>query len=109
MTTFTRRLYYDPVRHIDVQCHMTEDDELIISHTHTAWRDVVEFNKEYIKENPRNVHAGNTQKHMVKIGEIPLQIWMDLKERGIADDPQALKKWLMDRDNSHFRTYDGRV
>lgn len=109
MTTYTRRLYYDPVRHIDVQCHIEEDDELIISHTHTAWRDVLEANKEYAKANPKNVHAGNTQRHMVKAGEIPLQVWMDLKARGIAQDKQALRKWLNDYDNRFFRTYEGRI
>jgi hypothetical protein len=34
-------------------------------------------------------------------------VYYDLKRRGIADDPAALKKWLNDGDNRVFRTREG--
>lgn len=88
---------------------MEEDGTFIFRHEHTAWRDIVAANQEYAKANPKNVHAGNTQRHAVKVGEIPLHVWMQLKDEGIAQDPQRLRKWLNDPDNRFFRTYEGRV
>jgi hypothetical protein len=34
---------------------------------------------------------------------------MDLKQKGIVNDPKRLRKWLNDRDNALFRTKLGRV
>ena len=31
-----------------------------------------------------------------KVASIPLSVYYDLKRRGIADDPVALKKWMND-------------
>ena len=36
-------------------------------------------------------------------------LYYDLKEKGILDDPKALKKWLNDADNKAFRTREGTV
>lgn len=45
--------------------------------------------------------------HMV--ARIPLVVLQDLKKRGIADDPAAMRKWLNDPENKYFRTRPGRV
>ena len=42
-----------------------------------------------------------------KVASIPLSVYYDLKRRGIADDPVALKKWMNDSDNQVFRTRQG--
>lgn len=44
-----------------------------------------------------------------RVASIPLTVWEDLKRSGIADDPEALKRWLDDRDNLVFRTRPGRL
>lgn len=44
---------------------------------------------------------------IARVASIPLSVYYDLKRRGIADDPVALKKWLNDGDNSVFRTRGG--
>lgn len=106
---WSRLLYYDPIRHMRVWVDHDEEAGFIFRHEHTAWRGVLECNKEYVKHNGKSVHAGNTQKHMVKAGEIPLQVWMKLKQEGIAQDPKRLRAWLNDPDNRYFRTYDGNV
>lgn len=109
MSVYSRRLYYDPERYLDVWCDQDEEGQIIFRHVHQAWREILEYNKEYAKANPKNIHAGNTQKHAVKVGEIPLQVWMRLKEEGIANDPKALRRWLSDPENRYFKTYEGRI
>ena len=44
---------------------------------------------------------------LARVASIPLSVYYDLKRRGIADDPAALKKWLNDPDNRAFRTRGG--
>jgi len=46
---------------------------------------------------------------MARVASIPLNVYYDLKRRGIADDPKAMKKWLNDPDNRVFRTREGTV
>ena len=40
---------------------------------------------------------------------IPLAVWNDLLAQGIAQDPDALKKWMNDPENRDFRVWRGRV
>lgn len=44
-----------------------------------------------------------------KVASIPLNVYYDLKRRGIVDDPKRLREWLNDPDNRYFRTKTGRV
>jgi hypothetical protein len=104
-----RRLVFDDrERQMRVWIGYDGTEEYFIHESYGA-RDLVENNKAYAKENPRNVHAGNTQKHMVKVAELPLATYMLLKQLGIMDDSKRFKTWLNDPDNRFFRTYDGRV
>lgn len=43
------------------------------------------------------------------VANIPLNIMWQLKQQGIWDDEQAMKKWLNDPDNAVFRVKPGRV
>lgn len=52
---------------------------------------------------------GDGYDHRTKVASIPLNIWMDLKKRGISSDPIAMKRWLNDPDNFAFRTRPGTV
>ena len=36
-------------------------------------------------------------------------VYYDLKNKGILDDPKAIKKWLNDPENKYFRTREGTV
>lgn len=109
MPTWCRLLQDDPLRQMRVWLEIEEDGTFLFKHEHYGMHDIIEYNKEYVKENPRDVHVGNTQKHMVKVGEIPLHVWMYLKEQGIAQDKKRLKQWLNDPDNCYFKTYGGRI
>lgn len=66
---------------------------------------IVEANKEEFN----NSRASTRGEEFVKVASIPLTIYFDLKKRGIANDPVALKRWLNDPDNRAFRTRPGVV
>ena len=44
-----------------------------------------------------------------RVASIPISLYFDLKAKGIADDPKAMRRWLMDRDNQGFRTRPGNL
>lgn len=44
-----------------------------------------------------------------KIASIPLNVYFDLKQKGVIDDPPAFRRWLNERDNRMFRTHPGVV
>jgi hypothetical protein len=44
-----------------------------------------------------------------RVARIPLSVFQDLTNRGIAGDPKRFKMWLNDRDNRLFKTRPGRV
>lgn len=44
-----------------------------------------------------------------RVAYIPLAVWQQLKQDGIADDEKRFKAWLNDSDNRQFRTRPGRV
>lgn len=43
------------------------------------------------------------------VASLPLAVATDLRNKGILDDWQALKRWLSDSDNRFFRTKEGRL
>ncbi len=42
---------------------------------------------------------------MRKVASIPLNVYYDLKRKGIIDDPAEFKKWLNSSENKIFRTF----
>ena len=44
-----------------------------------------------------------------KVASIPMGLYMEMKKKGVIDDPKALRRWLNDRDNLVFRTRPGVV
>lgn len=44
-----------------------------------------------------------------KVASIPLDIYMELRKKGIAQDRKAFARWLNDSDNLVFRTAPGCV
>lgn len=45
----------------------------------------------------------------VHVAEIPLSILFDPKNKHLLQDQEALRKWLDDSDNRHFRSRPGRL
>jgi hypothetical protein len=46
---------------------------------------------------------------MRRVASIPIALYFDLKRQGIAEDPEAMRRWLNDPDNRFFRTSPGTV
>lgn len=66
---------------------------------------VIELNKEQRKASDGHFNLDG----VTHVARIPKVVWMDLVQRGIADDEEALKKWLDRRDMRGFRTHPGRL
>lgn len=73
--------------------------------TQQAIDPILEDNQENRKERDRNTRW----KDINHVASIPLNIFWELKEKGIADDEKAMKKWLNEPENRVFRTREGRV
>ena len=98
-----RRLFgKDPLTGITQYWHGTDKGEYVIE-TQQDVTAIAEANKRQYNDTPDRYRDVN------KVASIPLNVYYDLKRRGIADDPVAFKKWLNDRDNEVFRTRAGRL
>jgi metal-dependent HD superfamily phosphatase/phosphodiesterase len=80
--------------------HVTGNGEYVVE-TQQNVSAIVEANKRQYNDTP-NKHGD-----LNKVATIPLSVYYELKRKGIADDPKALKKWINDRDNRVFRTRAG--
>ena len=64
---------------------------------------IIELNKTDFNEAPLGWADGR------RVASIPMNIFWDLKQKGIADDQAALRRWLNDPDNRFFRTRPGKI
>jgi hypothetical protein len=67
--------------------------------------DIIESNKAQYNDIDERARYGD----MAKVASIPMNIYFDLKKRGILNDQKKMKQWLNDPDNKYFRTRPGRV
>jgi len=44
-----------------------------------------------------------------RVASIPMNVYLDLVQKGVTKDPKAFKRWLNDPDNRFFRTSPGTV
>jgi hypothetical protein len=90
----------DPLTGITTYWHVTDKGEYVVEHVQDATT-IANFNKRQYNDTPQKYGDVN------KVASIPLSVYYELKRKGIADDPKALKKWLNDSDNQVFRTRAG--
>jgi metal-dependent HD superfamily phosphatase/phosphodiesterase len=86
--------------------HVFNYDDTTDEATITAEQDVsavIEANKSAYNDD----HGRHGE--WTRVAQIPMVVLHDLKQRGIADDPVAMKRWLNDPDNRYFRTRPGTV
>lgn len=96
-----RRLFgRDPITGITQYWHVKDNGEYVIE-TQQDVSAIAEKNKREFNDTPDRYRDVN------KVASIPLNVYYDLKRRGIADDPKKFKQWLNDRDNRVFRTRAG--
>ena len=66
---------------------------------------IINDNKNQLKETDKRTKWNDWN----KVASIPMEVYYDLKAKGIIDDPVAIKKWLNDPENKYFRTREGNV
>lgn len=96
-----RTLSRDPISGKVTRMHFEGDDYVI--ETKQDVQHIVDKNlarQALIDENAR-------WGEMTQVAEIPVSLWAELHRKGIANDEKALRRWLDDPDNRHFRTRYG--
>lgn len=101
----SRPFDYDPATGIRTTWHFFDDDTFTIEKTQDA-EHILEHNLLLRNATPETWEG---EGHGVRVAQLPLVVWQDLKNRGIIDDDKKFRAWLNDRDNRYFRTRDGRV
>ena len=90
----------DPELGITKYWHVKDNGEYVVETVQDV-TGIAEYNKRSYNNTDKKWNDLN------KVASIPLSVYYDLKRRGIADDPVALKKWMNDSDNQVFRTRQG--
>jgi hypothetical protein len=94
---------HDPVFGITEYWHPSEDGDAFTLEVVQDAEPVVEFNKKAQAE-WQGKRWGDGLQH---VAQIPMNIYWDLKNKGILNDQVALRRWLNDPDNRFFRTKTG--
>ena len=92
----------DPELGITKYWHVKDNGEYVVETVQDV-TGIAEYNKRSYNNTDKKWNDLN------KVASIPLSVYYDLKRKGIADDPVALKKWMNDSDNQVFRTRQGRL
>ena len=93
---------HDPQAGITKYWHVKSNGEYVIETVQDV-STIADANKRQYNDTPDRYRDVN------KVASIPLPVYYELKRKGIADDPKALKKWLNDSENQVFRTRAGRL
>lgn len=105
-----RLLDYDPLTGITQWFHMDDTDDSFVIQNEQDVTEIVELNKLQANHFSSGKDTwGDGFDHRTKVASIPLNIYMDLKQRGILRDPAAFKRWLNDGSNAAFRTRPGTI
>ena len=91
---------HDPQSGITKYWHVKSNGEYVIETVQDV-STITDANKRQYNDTPDRFRDVN------KVASIPLPVYYELKRKGIADDPKALRKWLNDADNRVFRTRAG--
>ena len=92
----------DPQLGITKYWHVKDNGEYVVETVQDV-TGIAEYNKRSYNNTDKKWNDLN------KVASIPLSVYYDLKRKGIADDPVALKKWMNDSVNQVFRTRQGRL
>lgn len=94
---------YDPVLGIKRTFHWDDTTDEFLIQTEQETTDIVEANKAAYNDAP------DRWGEWTRVASIPVSLYFDLKKKGIADNEEAMKRWLNDGDNRFFRTRPGNV
>lgn len=97
-----RVLNFDPERKIQRVFH--PDGDRFHVETKQDITALVEHNKAVLAANSTGFKGD-----FHRVACIPISVYMDLWQKGIAQDEKAFARWLNDRDNKVFRVKEGRL
>lgn len=83
--------------------HYDDDTDQVTIQTVQEVGDIVECNRAEFDAYTSLDRWGDLK----RVASIPISLYFQLKQRGIADDDKAMKRWLNDPDNRFFRTRPG--
>lgn len=86
--------------------HYDDENDTATIETVQDAEGIIEANKAVYATVDERARYGDGVHHVARI---PLAVLADLKKKGIADDPAAMKRWLNDPENKFFRVRPGRV
>lgn len=100
-----RVLEFDPVLAIKRLFHFDHTtDETVIENKQDVTQ-IIELNKASYAAHDERTPYGD----MSRVASIPMNVYMDLVAKGIAQDEAAFKRWLDDADQRAFRTRPGKL
>jgi hypothetical protein len=107
----TRRLFdYDPITGVKQWFHMADDEKSFTIQTEQPVDALIDANRaQFNSFSSGRDKWGDQIGASTKVASIPLNVYQDLKSKGILKDQAALKRWLNDPDNAVFRTRPGNV
>lgn len=100
----TKPLSFDAETGTEKWFHYDPDTDKFYIETKQDVSGLIELNKA-----AQNMQESGWRGDWHHVAEIPLNLFYDLKAKGIADDPKRFKAWLNDSENRFFRTKLGQV
>lgn len=85
--------------------HYDESEKLVTIETEQDVTELIESNRAIFNLADERERWGEGR----RVASIPMNVYMDLYQKGIIQDQEALRKWLNDPDNRFFRTFPGVV
>ncbi len=96
---------FDPLTQIATHIEV-EDGKMTVASLQDA-EDIVESNKLFYNSTDERARYGEK---LTRVASIPMSVWFNhLLPSGIANDEDALKRWLDDPDQKFFRTRPGKL
>lgn len=98
------QINFNPRTGIENRYHLAEDGKFGIETIDHNLMDKVEANKAQVLNT--STKFGEELRH---VASIPPVVWMKLEQEGIAQDPNALRKWLDNSDNAVFKVTETKL
>lgn len=80
--------------------HVTTDNKIVIESTVDITR-LADQNKELRNSVSRVERVGD----FVRVGRLPMQVYLDLRKRGILRDRAEMRRWLLSDEALPYRTH----
>jgi hypothetical protein len=94
-------LSYDDLTGTMQKMHVTTDNKIVLETT-TNIDEIAERNRQAMNDVSR---TDKLPDGMVRVASLPMQVLIDLRQKGILGDRMAFRKWLQSEEARPFRTH----